>query len=165
MEGTKFTESFSIDDIDIDEMVEIYQYWLDVKGDKLMPSRADINPVDIPKLLPNITLARVEDDGRYKITLVGSKNVNALGVELTGKYLDEIGPLYDDAKWRYDWLVENKRPYIYEGKHNWSEKNYLDFSVIGLPLSENGEDVNGMMFASFYYFPNDQRTFKTVFQE
>ena len=157
MTENRFIENFTIGEIKNEKMAAIYQYWLNIKGDKLMPARRDINPSDIPRLLPHITLVRLEDD-RYKLTLVGSENIKAYGAEVTGKYLDEIPSLYKDAKERYDWLVENKRPYIYEGQLNWSKKNYLDYSIIGFPLSANGIDVNALMFAGFYYFPKDRRT-------
>lgn len=165
MTGNIFTDNFTVSDIKDERMASIYQYWLDIKGDKLMPARRDINPSEIPTLLPHITLVRIEESGRYKLSLVGSENVKAYGAEVTGKYLDEIPLLYQDAKHRYDWLVENKRPYIYEGKLNWSEKNYLDYSIIGFPLSANGDDVNALMFAGFYYFPREKRTFQSVLSE
>ncbi len=151
MSKNKFIDRFEIADISIDKMKCIYKYWLKIKGDKSFPSREDINPADIASVLPHITLVRVENDGRYKLTLVGSENVRANGEDVTGKYLDEIPLLHNVVKERYDWVVENKKPYIYQGDLKWSKKSYLDYSIIGLPLSNDNDNVDGIMFAGFYY--------------
>lgn len=156
MSKNKFIDHFEVDDISNDKMRCIYEYWLKIKGENKMPSRGDINPADITSVLPHITLVRVEENGRYKLTLVGSENVKVADGDVTGKYLDEIPQLHKYAKERYDWVVKNKRPYIYQGKLQWSEKEFLDYSIIGLPLSNNNDKVDGIMFAGFYYFPDDK---------
>lgn len=163
MSDGKFIDEFEIDDISNDKMRCIYEYWLKIKGDRSIPSREDINPADITSVLPHITLVRVEEGTRrYKLTLVGSENVKVTKGDMTGKYLDEIPLLHKYAKERYDWVVENKRPYIYQGELNWSEKEYLDYSIIGLPLSNDNNEVNGIMFAGFYYYPNGHDTEEAI---
>lgn len=156
MSKSRFIDQFELENISIDKMRCIYEYWLKIKGNKELPSRGDINPADITAVLPHITLVRVEEDGRYKLTLVGSENAKLAEENVTGKYLDEIPLLHQYAKERYDWVVENKKPYIYQGDLKWSEKEYLDYSIIGLPLSNDNEKVNGIMFAGFYYYPDDE---------
>jgi hypothetical protein len=157
MSDGKFIDDFEIDDISNVKMRSIYEYWLKIRGDRALPSREDINPADITSILPHITLVRVEESPRrYKLTLIGSENVKVTDGDLTGKYLDEIPLLHQHAKKRYDWVVENKRPYIFQGELNWSRKEYLDYSIIGLPLSDDNEEVEGIMFAGFYYFPDDE---------
>lgn len=158
MSESRFIDQFEVDDISIDKMRCIYKYWLKIKGSKALPSRDDINPADITSVLPHITLVRVEEDGRYKLTLVGSENVKVAEEDVTGKYLDEIPKLHKYAKERYDWVVQNKRPYIYQGDLMWSEKNFLDYSIIGLPLSNDNEQVDGIMFAGFYYYPDNENS-------
>jgi hypothetical protein len=37
----------------------LYEYWDGVRGDRLMPRRADIEPAKIPKLLPYIIMYTV----------------------------------------------------------------------------------------------------------
>ena len=157
MSRNRFIDQFDAESITLDKMKCIYEYWFKIKGEKEMPSRDDINPADITVVLPHITLVRVEETGRYKLTLVGSENIKVVEENVTGKYLDEIPLLNQYAKERYDWVVENKRPYIYQGDLKWSEKNYLDYSIIGLPLSNDNENVDGIMFAGFYYYKDDDK--------
>lgn len=163
MSNGKFIDDFEISDISNVKMKSVYEYWLKIKGDRLIPSREDINPAEITSVLPHITLVRVEmPSRRYKLTLVGSENVKAVGADMTGKYLDEIPLLKKYAKERYDWVVKNKRPYIYQGNLKWSEKDYLDYSILALPLSNDNDDVNGIMFAGFYYYPNEETCQKAI---
>jgi len=116
-------KSFNIDDLPNNLLRDIYQYWLDMKGTRPMPSRADLNPADIVGLLPNISLIDVEDGGRrYKMRLIGTETVKAMEFDVTGKYLDEFPLLEGLLKKNYDWLVEEKRPYINFDKLKWSKK-------------------------------------------
>jgi len=149
----------SIEELPHISLRKAYQYWLDIKGDRLMPSRANLNPADIVDLLSCLTLVDVENDPRrYKMRLVGTETVKAMGQEITGKYLSEIykGEFY--LKDRYDWLVSEKRPYWYIGKLMWAQKSYVEYSVIGLPMSDDDENVNILMFVMHFKFPDKVRT-------
>jgi len=155
----KLISEFTIDDLSNDGMRALYQYWLDKNTDDSMPARSDINPSDIKKLLPCIGLVDVErEPSRYRIRLVGSDTVAAMGHDFTGKYLDEMPVMERFVKARYEWVVENKQPYIYFDKLAWSDKSYLTYSTIALPLSGNGIDVDIIMYGMFYEFPNDRKT-------
>ena len=162
MSRNRFIDQFDAASITIDKMKCVYEYWLKIKGEKNIPSRDDINPAEITAVLPHITLVRVEESGRYKLTLVGSENIKVAEENVTGKYLDEIPLLYEYAKDRYDWVVENKRPYIYQGDLKWSEKDFFDYSIIGLPLSNDNDTVDGIMFAGFYYYADDDQNHDAI---
>jgi hypothetical protein len=159
MADNKFNSDFIIDDVKNSKMRFLYQYWLDIRGARTMPSRADLNPADIVDILPHVSLVDVEyTPCRYKFRLVGTESVKAMGHDVTGKYLDELPLLDRYMKGRYDWLVENKRPYIYSDKLKWSEKSFLDYSTISMPLSRNERDVDIILFGMFYHFPKDKQT-------
>ncbi|PCI34495.1 MAG: hypothetical protein COB54_01565 [Alphaproteobacteria bacterium] len=152
-------DHFSIDDLPNSVLRDIYSYWLSMKGERPLPSRADLNPADIVRLLPHISLIDVEkDSGRYKMRLIGTETVKAMGMDITGKYLDELPLVEGLLKENYQWLVAEKRPYINFAKLRWSKKSYLDYYALGLPLSSNGTDVDILMFGMFYQFPQEART-------
>ncbi len=68
-----------------------------------MPSRRDLNPADIVTMLPHICLVDVDDrTKRYRIRLVGTETVKALGADITGKYLDQYPGIENHLKVRYD---------------------------------------------------------------
>jgi len=151
-------QNFNIDDMPNDVMRDIYQYWLDMRGDRLMPSRADLKPEQIARLLPYIVLVDVEAGSRYKFRLVGTETAKAMGFDATGKYLEDLPRVEYYLKDRYDWIVEKKRPYFIFDKLKWTEKSYMDYYVLGFPLSGNGRDVDILMFALYYQFPVEPRT-------
>lgn len=120
----------------------------------MLPSRSNLNPMDIVKLLPYLGLVDVQPDtGRYKYRLVGTETVQAMGFDPTGKYLDEFPDIEGLLKQNYDWLVREKRPYLQFDQLKWSEKSFMDYYALGLPLSDNGADVNILMFGVYYKSP------------
>lgn len=152
-------ENFCIDDIPNDILKDIYQYWLVMKGDRDIPSREDLHPSDIVSLLPYISLINVEHNTqRYRMRLVGTETVKALGKEITGKYLDEIPEIETHLLDRYNWIVKEKRPYIISDKLRWSSKSFLRFCSVGMPLSGNGGKVDIIMYGSYYEIPSEERT-------
>ena len=46
---------------------EALDYWRRKSAGKAMPRRVDIDPLDIPKLLPDVMLVEVLPSGRYRI--------------------------------------------------------------------------------------------------
>ena len=159
MSASELIEDFTFDDLPGSKLKAVYQYWLDVKGDAAMPTRVDLNPRDMAEFLSHISLVDVEHDtGRYKFRLIGTESVRAVGFDPTGKYLDEVPLMEGHLKPRYDWLVKTKRPYIVADKLNWSEKSYLDFFSIGLPLTRDGKRVDILMYGSLYSLPKDNNS-------
>jgi len=156
LDSSQLIEDFVIDDLPGSKLKAVYRYWLDVKGDALMPTRVDLNPASMSKFLSHISLVDVEHDtGRYRFRLIGTESVRAIGFDPTGKYLDEITLMNSHLKQRYDWLVKTKRPYVVTDKLNWVENSYLDFFSIGLPLTKDGENVDILMYGSLYSLPKD----------
>src|SRR5260370_29881949 len=69
-----------------------YGYWRDKSAGRPMPRRADIDPIDIPKLLRDIMLADALPDGRYPHPLLGTGNTPAHGISATRPYPDDDLP-------------------------------------------------------------------------
>ncbi|TQV79235.1 PAS domain-containing protein [Denitrobaculum tricleocarpae] len=83
----------SPDQIDDQILRELYGYWSGLRVAGKRVSRSDIDPIDIPHLLPYIILAECYDAGqRIKFRLTGSDIAFVQGSDLTGRYLHERGP-------------------------------------------------------------------------
>ena len=82
------------------EMVRsLHRWWLSKSGSDI-PDRADLDPVDIKTLLPNLFIADVEHDPfRIRYRLVGTKAIQATGFDLTGRYLDDLLPADGSEPW------------------------------------------------------------------
>src|SRR5215831_9770505 len=74
-----------------DDLNEIYEYWLAKCGQRRMPSRPDIDPTQIPKLLKNVMLVDVlREPIRFQYRLIGTSVVDATGENRTGKDFDSV---------------------------------------------------------------------------
>jgi len=114
-----------------------------------MPRRADLDPVEIPSLLPHITLVGVEyDPFRLYYRLIGTHITDAVGRDSTGRYFDEVyeGGMLEDMVRRFSTAVHAKRPARFLARAVYAGKDYRHYEAVHLPLSEDGETVN-MIFA------------------
>lgn len=69
----------------------LYDHWAKLRTSTGLPLRKDLDPVDIPHLLPFVMLVDCHDDGRrIKFRLVGTDV--AYGSDPTGKYLQDAAP-------------------------------------------------------------------------
>ena len=75
-----------------ERLQDALDYWRRQSAGTAMPRRADIDAIDIPKLLPDVMLVEVLPSGRYRYRLIGTGNTEAHGFSATGRYLDEVLP-------------------------------------------------------------------------
>jgi hypothetical protein len=123
----------------------LHNYWETLRGGRAMPARGDIDPTQIPSLLPNIVMYDVGADGGYTVRLVGEEVINFIGRNATG------GPAGGSMPARsaemvaaiLDAVVGERAPKFRAGKAHWApDKSYRDFEACFLPLSADGESVN-----------------------
>jgi len=72
---------------------QMYGYWQQKRGARRMPTRADIDPTEIPRLLPNLLISEyvpAGDAGRWRYRLAGTAVAAAFGRNPTGRYIDEL---------------------------------------------------------------------------
>ena len=76
------------------KVAALWDYWIGVwQRCGRMPRRSDIDPIDIPKLLPNVWMVDYEQaGGRYRYRLIGTAVTRAWDGDITGRYLDEEIP-------------------------------------------------------------------------
>jgi len=127
----------------------------------VLPARAHFDPVTMPPdLLPWVTIFDVEYDPiRFRVRLVGTGIVNAMGMETTGAYLDQI-PGFDCVIARASWLLEHRKPYFTGNQPlTWCPDRYSRYSVIGLPLATNGHNIDMLLYGmSFEQAASGQTT-------
>ena len=78
-------------------------YWQSKCGpDGRLPSRADIDPLDLRSMLPNIYLIDVLPDGKFRLRLLGEAHVAVYGHGLVGRIIDDDRDRFDDSGDRLD---------------------------------------------------------------
>lgn len=130
----------------------IHDYWLAKRVGRLMPSRADIDPLELKDCLGNLCLVEVIGDAppRFRYRLDGSNLTLATGFDMTGKFLDQM----PDERYRafvtaiYLRVLEARAPVFVANQEDW--KGYdLQVSSVTLPLSADGARVDAILDAIF----------------
>ena len=125
-------------------------YWQSQCGDRPMPARADLDPLDIPKLLPQVLLIdvnRTQHDFRYRV--VGTRLADYMLADYTGKWMSEIEHQRPPSQVfsACETVVERREPIIgnvpYVGKY----ADYKTVEALIMPLSSDGETVD-MLFVT-----------------
>lgn len=136
-------------------LAQLYAYWQAKRGGQLMPSRADINPVEMQAFLPHTMLLDVltdaQGDVRFRTRLIGTHVVSGFGSDFTGKYLDEIGlgDQHDRLIEACLYTVQKRKPAYLAGKLiRQSPREHLSYQRLGVPLSTDGENVNMILAAA-----------------
>jgi hypothetical protein len=125
--------------------VALYQYWNARRGIRSMPTRADIDPVEMRQWLPRVTLVAVSVDGRqFTYRLVGTQIVDLLGMNPTGRpvesaWPDEVQELVLEG---YREVVERRAPVFCQQFEGWREDHAPTAWAMCLPLSSDGTDVD-----------------------
>ena len=138
-----------------------HDYWCRIAAGRPMPQRRDLDPVDIPRLLPHIMLVDVEH-GRYRYRLIGTANAQEHGMNATGRYVDEAikGPEYRAHALRlYDETVRARRPVYSESLFLSPAGGAIErhTKALFMPLSEDGTAVTQVIVAQVFLHI-DQKT-------
>ncbi|WPZ34314.1 PAS domain-containing protein [Thalassobaculum sp. OXR-137] len=136
----------------------LLSYWAVRRGDRALPSRADIDPIDIPELLQHIGLVDVEGPPRrYRYRLVGSYMQTMFGENYQGRYLDEArhDRYRDFLNDLYTAAIDQRRPILSEAVFDYGTDRIVTIRRLILPLAEgNGAPVNMLLFANVFIAPD-----------
>jgi hypothetical protein len=140
--------------------LDLYRYWLWKRGNRTMPARRDIDPADIPALLPHISMVH-KVDGKYRFRLVGSAIVRQFGRDLTGNVVgshvsntrESIAALHAIG----ERIFESARPVFATGEHETILGAFHHVSTLLLPLSDDERHVNLIIFTRIACFDSDAK--------
>lgn len=127
----------------------VFAYWQEraaAKGG--LPSRADIDPVDLAGLdlaaLPALSLIEVKRDAggdRLRYRVVGSLHVEIMGRDATGEIID-LGSAEDDAA---SAAIATGRPIHAERRFSPANDRTLAFEALVCPLASDGRKVDMLL--------------------
>ena len=134
--------------------IRLLDYWQARKGGRIAPCRGDIDPADLPELLPNMFIFKVlEEGGRdYLLSLLGTALVSVLGRDFTGCRFDEMytGESAKILRSQYDHVVDKCQPYYARLDAEWMNKDFICYDRLLLPLSQDGRHVDRLLGCSFF---------------
>jgi len=135
----------------------LFEYWRSIHPDSgALPGRAAFDPLAVPSLLPHLILIDVVGrPPRFRYRLIGTRMVDALQGDHTGRWLDEAHdrpgtgvPVFPS----YEQVVREARPDWRRGAPHFA--GYVDrcteLERIFLPLAADGRHVD--MILAIYAF-------------
>ena len=139
----------------------LLDYWRSKKRGRAMPSRADIDPTELPgSLWPHLILLDVVHEGdlpRFRYRVLGSTFVHAFARNPTGEFIDEALPARNGYS---EYVTGIYREIVAIKKPIYTENSFtLDGQVVpmftrrlSLPLSADGETVNMALASALYEY-------------
>lgn len=131
----------------------LYAYWDDRRGAREFPGRPDIDPIDMHFALGNISLIDVlYEPQRFRYRLHGSIIAARLGIDMTGRFVDEIpepgrrGFVEDNFRA----VVASRRPLARSGDRVLDERAW-NFDSIILPLGLADGVINMLLLCVEYH--------------
>ena len=136
-------------ELDDDRLRRLFAYWLEKRGDRLFPAKAEIDPVEFPYILGYVTLVDVEAaPRRYRFRLDGSILAALSGTDYTGRYLDELpGEQYVAfITETYDRVVDSGEPFRYRKNELLDQQLFSEETII-LPIGDAPPKVDMLVVA------------------
>ena len=134
-----------LDDPELDPELKLaLDYWLQKRGARLAPTRADIDPVEIASLLPRVMLVDVSTDPiDFRFRLAGTGIFKIHGAELTNKRALDLAPrVFAELIHRlYCEALTRRAPIAHRLLIECASRRSAYMRIM-LPLSEDGERVN-----------------------
>jgi hypothetical protein len=138
----------------------LHAYWDRKRGQRAMPARGDLDPVDLKPLLPLMILIDVVPDARrYVYRLVGTREVEMRGQDPTGKAVSEAeyAETPGETSLVLDHVVATRQPALFRGVYHPFSTRTQSEDVIYLPLSADGATVNMIVMLGHIAWIKDER--------
>lgn len=127
------------------EMYQIVEYWRSLFRGDIMPDRRDIDPTEIPRLLPGIILIDIfHNPYRFKFRLIGEAMVAYHGRNLAGLWMDEVFPHFNETATPgtiIDVAENHVINYRFGSPLMTYEKNFINMERVFLPCRNDGDKV------------------------
>jgi hypothetical protein len=146
------------------EQRDLYGYWRSCAQSKAIPSRFDIDPVDIPHLLPALSLLDAgEDLNSLRYRLAGTRVREIYGTEITGRAVFDSGLQHKRHYWIsvYEKVIAGQTPMQGAVRGPVSGRDHLLLVWMRLPLSGLSGSVERVLgydaaLPVTFQFPEDE---------
>jgi hypothetical protein len=138
--------------VTIPDLHRLYDYWQARRKDGRLPSRADIDPVELPFVLGDLLLVDVlRDPLRFRYRLIGSNIVHPPEMDMNGRFVEE----HPDVEFRkqalsvYTQVATTARPLSI--RHDAiMDKRVRRHHTLLLPLASDGATVDMILVVMRY---------------
>lgn len=123
------------------------RYWNGKRGDRDLPDRTDIDPLEMGAFLPRVMLAAVEQAPlRFRYRLAGTGICRVHPGDPTGRAADDLQPLAYGVlvHQQYAAALASRRPALHLNLFD-NQERYRSYAHLILPLTQGGHDVAMLM--------------------
>jgi hypothetical protein len=148
VEGRGAQPAESVVAIEAPLLRRLHDDWLARRRGRLLPARADFDPVDLKYLMGKLLLVDVMHEPlRFRYRLVGTELVRRAGFDLTGRTLDDYpDPEYREyTRQRYATAVVTRQPLRSIQSRLILDGRLRHYEALLLPLGADGETVDMLM--------------------
>lgn len=142
--------------------LQLYDYWRSVRpSEDRLPSRADVDPLDIPRLLANLWITEVvEENGvaRFRERLVGTAMTQIYGRDTTGQWFEEIytGRHLPRQLATYRAVVRAALPHVSRLEVPIKGREFIVYDRLILPLANDGKTPDMLLGIHAYHAEADE---------
>jgi hypothetical protein len=120
-------------------------YWQSKCRDGGLPSRHDIDPVELKEHLGNLCLVEVLGPPlRLRYRLVGTNITRLMHRDATGRCFDELYPAEALPSYlaAYEQLIATRQPLRCYGLSTYPDQNLYRYEILNMPLADASGSVN-----------------------
>jgi hypothetical protein len=126
-----------------------YSYWRSKFNEGRLPSRSDINPIDIPRLMPHAVMVDVKREPEYdfRYRLIGTYVAEHLFTDHTGSWFSEIdhqkapSQIWQNCKH----VVESGEAFLAATPYVGPHRDYRQVEDVILPLAADGIIIDTLL--------------------
>lgn len=135
---------------------ELYAYWRQKRARRRMPQRRQIDPAEVPRLLPHLVISEsVEDGTRFRYRLAGTAVARGMGLDPTGRCVEDIasGSYCDYIYALHRSVCRERVPLFAASPFVSPTRGKCCFARrLALPLSEDDRTVNQILTMVIFDF-------------
>jgi len=135
----------------------LFEHWSTLSpGPGLLPGRQHFDPLSVVELMPDLWMLGVDEaSGRYHYRLVGTRVVEAMGRDVTGRWYDEVHPEAAAHP-----MAEYLRARILAGEVTWRrgrpwlqvDPEIYEIEQVLLPLAKDGRTVDVLLAITVFIY-------------
>jgi len=142
------------------DVTRFHDYWREISPSGRLPGRQHFDPLDIALIMPRVWMLDVVQPGpRFRYRMAGTMEVDTLGMDPTGRWLDEVHDAYrarPDIASRYVATVVEGRPTYRFGQVVFvHDRGHRFVQNITLPFAGDGVAVDLLMILSIMFHSDE----------
>lgn len=154
MSGFRVTiEMLSLAQIAQRPLKHLFDYWQQKRGSRFAPGRADIDPLELKFILPQVLIFDVLDGGAdFRARVAGTATYALHNADITGDLLSTLKPkeFARTILLHYQGIIAHQQP-TYSRTGYWEGNFEAEaYHALRLPLSSNGRDIDMILVGEDY---------------